>query len=71
MADNQQQFIQWVRRHAATAPVQERIMVYRELAIICGDEKEAKQLAEMADKFEAAERHSLEVQFQMDLKGAK
>jgi len=71
MADNQLKFIQWVQRQAANAPVSERIMVYRELAVIAGDESEAKQFTKMADQFEAAERHSMEVQFQMDLKGGR
>lgn len=69
MANNPTAFMTWTLRQAASCTVRERIMVYRNLADICADDKEAKRLKLMADSLECADRECAEFAFNLDLKG--
>jgi hypothetical protein len=60
--------IQFVLESAAEQPIRKRIVLYRGLARICGEEREARQLNRMADDLQESEKLHAELIFSFSQK---
>ncbi len=68
MANNRVALIRFVLARADDAPVSQRIPVYRGLADICGDEKEAKELSAIAADLESTQSRCRQFAFEFNQK---
>lgn len=62
--------VSFVLEESQQKPVRDRVVLYRALAEICGDNEEAKALVQIANKFSAADLQYREFDFNFAAKKA-